>query len=555
MRWSPVIAALCMCGGGTAIAGSILDLQPFARTTSERIESSTGRTGTATLVDINPHVNAWYVLELQWDGGPTIATFHIENPTPRTLRVTLGRRGLLLSNAGRNETCNVWDSGDSELSRARSSNMPYAPVCDSRLLLRNSASGSKTQLEATVEFLRDHVWAGDAIVTFVKKRLMRDAFIERGDVGAASRTPASSAAAPLPAKLDPSAVAANVVPEHLGLNLVDATALSLGQWYDVAKLPGVFVSAIRADAIDAALLRPDRRVNALDAVETMALNYFVAFDLTRFDLGFALGTDHPRLDWSPRVPTVARSGEPGPDGIDSSAPLMRSGMVSPADTPIVAATFTGGFKREHGAFRVGPLAQRNAGSHYGFIEHGATFSRLQPGLATVLVFDDGAVTLKTWSDADAASLPRVEHARQNGVPLIEPDALTGAPAPGTLVNSWGGGNWSGSADENQRTLRAGLCLQRTPTRDFLIYGYFSAATPSAMTRVFQSYACDYAMHLDMNALEHTYLALYTRHDGAFEMQHLIDGMSVVDRSVRGTALPRFVAYPDNRDFFYLLHRQ
>ena len=47
--------------------------------------------------------------------------------------------------------------------------------------------------------------------------------------------------------------------------------------------------------------------------------------------------------------------------------------------------FTGGFKREHGAFRYGDLAQKNHGSHYGFVENGVVFSKLQPGLATIIV--------------------------------------------------------------------------------------------------------------------------------------------------------------------------
>jgi len=313
---------------------------------------------------------------------------------------------------------------------------------------------------------------------------------------------------------------------------------------------------MRPDAIASGILQSDRaHVNSLDAVEAAALDYLVAFDLSQFDLGFALGTDHPRLDWAPRVlDSVRDTAMPGPDGIDSSAPLVRNGTVSPAALAQIAATFTGGFKREHGAFRRGPLSQRNGGSHYGFIEQGAVFSRLQPGLATLLSFNDGSVAMKTWTTEDAALLPRITHARQNGVPLIDSDPVSGNPIAGALVNQWGAGNWSGSADEKQRTLRAGVCMQRNGNHDFLVYGYFSTATPSAMTRVFQSYGCSYAMHLDMNALEHTYLAVYTHDEGKLVMQHLVQGMAVVDRNVRGEAAPRFLAYPDNRDFFYLLRR-
>ncbi len=244
------------------------------------------------------------------------------------------------------------------------------------------------------------------------------------------------------------------------------------------------------------------------------MDYLVAFDLAQFELGFELGTDHPRVDWSGReLPQMHDNELPGPDGIGTSLPFARSGMVSPALAGRTVATFAGGFKREHGAFRYGDLARRNHGSHYGFIEQGAVFSKLQPGLATVYVLDDGSVGMKTWTPGDNILLPRLRHARQNGVALLEygPDGLGGIPGP--LTSQWGAGNWSGSADEKLRTLRAGLCLQATATRRFLIYGYFSTATPSAMVRVFQAYGCRYAMHLDMNALEHTYLALYTRPGG------------------------------------------
>ncbi len=116
----------------------------------------------------------------------------------------------------------------------------------------------------------------------------------------------------------------------------------------------------------------------------------------------------------------------------------------------------------------------------------------------------------------------------------------------------GEGNWSGSADEKLRTLRAGAALQETDGKRFLLYAVFTSATPSAMARVFQAYRCRYAMLLDMNALEHTYLAVYKRLGSKLYVQHLIQGMSEVDRSAQGQYIPRFLGYPDNRDFFYLV---
>lgn len=201
------------------------------------------------------------------------------------------------------------------------------------------------------------------------------------------------------------------------------------------------------------------------------------------------------------------------------------------------------------------MAHRNHGSHYGFIERGVVFSKLQPELATVLVLDDGAVDVRTWTTADNVMLPHVRYARQNGVPLIEYDPVLRMGVPGDQVNLWGPGNWSGSANEDLRTLRAGLCLQESGPRRFLIYGYFSAATPSAMARIFQAYHCRYALHLDMNALEHTYLALYVRRNQQRLVEHLVQGMAAVDRESGNEFAPRFLAFPDDRDFFYVTKRE
>ena len=230
-------------------------------------------------------------------------------------------------------------------------------------------------------------------------------------------------------------------------------------------------------------------------------------------------------------------------------------MVPPTDAARTVAAFAGGFKRDHGAFRSGSLAERNHGSHYGFVEEGVVFSKLQPGLATVFTTVSGEVQMGTWSADDAARMASIRDARQNGVPLIDYDPRRKASVPGALVNAWGEGNWSGSANEDLRTVRAGLCEQDAEGRRFLVFAYFSSASPSAMARVFQAYHCRYAMHLDMNALEHTYFAAYVSQGGRRAVEHLIDGMDVLDRQAGGVLAPRFVGYPDNRDFFYLTRRR
>jgi hypothetical protein len=298
-------------------------------------------------------------------------------------------------------------------------------------------------------------------------------------------------------------------------------------------------------------------LSRLDSVELAELVYLVAFDLNRFDLHYGLGTVHPGVGWSEHIASQMRDKSlPGPDGIGTIAPLVSTGLINPMDAPRTVATFTGGFKREQGAFAYGPLALKNHGSHYGFLENGVIFSTLQPGLSTIYVLDDGWADMKTWAEEDNNFLSKVRYARQNGVPIIMgSDPGTGLSIPGPWVSDWAKGNWSGSVDKKLRTMRAGAALQESKGKRFLIYAFFWSATPSAMARVFQAYHCRYAMLLDMNALVHTYLAIYRRQGSDILVQHLIKGMSEVDISVKGRYIPRFLGYADDRDFFYLTKKE
>jgi hypothetical protein len=538
---------------------TILELQPFRQTHSMAIEGQDARQGNATLIELNPYINTWLLLTLDWGGADRPATYHLQNPHRRGQRIRLAPDGLVVTAGDGTFACALWSDSPSSLEQAGASGLPYAPLCDGRLYLRNPVAGRRTDLERATDFLRDHVWGGDAIVGFVRDHLFRDAYRKEGSAGAAARPAPTHETGPTPALLSGASAGRAVVPEHFGIDVLGASSgqLPLGRWYPARAVPGVYLSVVRPQAIASAILESHAdRASRLDSVEASALDYLVAFDLGKLDLGFALGTEHPRVGWSPRPPEAVRNMTlPGPDGIGTSAPLVTNGMVSPALVERAVATFTGGFKREHGAFKYGDLAGRNRGSHYGFIEEGVTFSKLRPGLATLFVMDDGTVGMKTWSAGDDLPLPGIRYARQNGVALVEPDPATGEPVPGALVPRWGPGNWSGSAAGELRALRAGACLQESEAGRFLIYGWFSTATPSAMARVFQAYGCRYAMLLDMNALEHTYLALYTRAKGEIAVQHLIRGMEEVDKSAGEQMIPRFIGFPDNRDFFYVTRRE
>jgi len=552
-----------------AVSGGVLDLQPLRQQQRLALYGAEGASGSVTLVDLNLRAERWFVLIVRPPSASGVTrSYHLEfDGNPQAMRAA-GRASLqvdegtgtvtLLNDTAR---CQLWSSHENALQAAAATGLPYAPLCADGWYVRNRVAGTYTPIERVSQFLRDHVWQGDRIVNFVREQAFQDAYSQRAVLRAQPpATPLSAALGPTPASVRGPDRALTVDALHLGIDLgVAVNQLAVGGWYAVRDAPGIYVSVMRPASISASILAGDaRHVNRLDPIESDALDYLVGLDLAQFELHFAVGTDEPRVGWSERaLPQWQALKRYGPDGFDSLAPLNGNGMVAPAIVPWVAATFAGGFKREHGAFRYGALAQRDLGSHYGFMQQGVILSSLQPGLATLYSRLDGTVGMRTWTAADNATLlAQLLDARQNGVPLIEYDATRGVSAPGALVNQWGAGNWSGSSEQHLRTVRAGVCQQFAPNgRVFLLFGYFSTATPSAMARVFRAYACRYAMQLDINALEHTYFALYTRQGGRVEVQHLIDGMAVVDRKGGGALAPRFLGFPDDRDFFYLVRRR
>ena len=549
-----------------AVPKTIVELQQFRTATSIRISSDAGTEGVATLVNLNPTINVWYLLEVTWQGASE-SFYHLENLEPRSRRLVLDAKypsGIEIVEGRGRDPCNLFaGASPSPLDQARASQRIYAPLCGSRLYLRNPARGYRTTLEAAADFLRNQVWGGEKVIVLFH-HLLQDTHRETGELhagehpGAATATQTVQPFLPLPALIDAKYSDRMVTPSDLGLALqnTELNGMRPGAWYPASDNPGIYVSLIEPDLIDRAILESyQTRINSLDRVEASALCYLVAFDLDQFDLAYALGTDHPGVAWSDHIQSGMKNVKlPGPDGIGTISPLVSTGLISPENARQTVAAFTGGFKREHGAFKFGDLALKNYGSHYGFLENGVVFSKLQPELATILVPADGSVQMKTWKTEDNRGLGEIRYARQNGVPLVEFDETARATVPGQLVNRWGPGNWSGSEDSKLRTIRSGAALQWSGGKRFLIYAVFSDATPSAMARVFQAYQCRYGMLLDMNALEHTYLAIYRRAGSQVYVDHLISGMSQVEKSGANGPVPRFLAYPDNRDFFYVMRR-
>jgi hypothetical protein len=521
----------------------VVEFQPF------RAElTGTAADGTALrLISLNPYANAWFVLET--GEGRRRARWHLENTAPDLFTVSLGAEGqaITIDSAAGSVACTPWTG---ELDAARRAGLPYMPICEGRLFLRNRGSGSRTMRESVTDFLRSYVPFGEDLITLVKGTLYEDAFLETSIV-----MDAAEAALAVEALGRANLRRSVSMQTQMRMPLIGASGgrLEAGAWYPVENAPGIYASTMQPGMVHPDILNRRGEANALDGVENNADVYLFAYDMSRFELRYETGTDHPAVNWSPR-PSVGRN-LPGPDGFADLEPLQLTGMLNPVLLDRVAGIIAGGFKREHGAWRMGPMASSNQGHHYGFVVHGTVLSRLQPGIATIFTLDDGTVDMRVWRDEDNMLLPRIRFARQNGTPLVQPGP-DGEPRAGEQVRSWMGGNWSGSAEAQLRTLRSGICLREAEGRRFLIYGVFSSATPSGMARTFQSYGCQWAMQLDMNSLDLTYAAVYARQPGqeGFEVLHLDRRMAESDRTDRGRTLGRFVQFSDARDFLYLLRR-
>lgn len=551
----------------------IVEFQPFRGEESVTFSAVGSKFTSATLINLNKNVNGWYVLELTGAEGKKI--LNLENPDSANQIFYLANDfnvGIMIRDRGREFPCPLWQEGLVWNTNDIALNLPYSVGCGGKVFIRNQVEGNKTTKEWFVSWARKNLSFGENIATFVKTSLLQDQYLiapQAGEVsslnGPATFVAASPENGPMPAKVAAGSSGSAVLLDRKGLGIKleqEGDSIVAGQWLRTAAYPGVYVSLItpslaipQADGpIEASVQQPSPKVPpaaGAEKTEGTAGVFQVAFDLQKYRVGFLLGTEHPSVEWSDRILAQAYDKKrAGPDGFSTIQPLVANGAVNPDIAARVVSVFTGGFKRGHGAFRWGDLATRNFGSHYGFIENGVVFSSLQPGLATVAIDNSGNLTIGTWKEEDNEKLGQIRYARQNGVAIIDWDPKLQRVAAGPLVKNWGAGNWSGSIDSRLRSVRAGICLQESAHGKFLIYSYFSGATPESMAKVYLAYGCTYAMHLDMNALEHTYLSLVSGANSEF----LIQDMSVLDKEFEGRKLKRFIDFPDNRDFFYIAPR-
>ena len=210
---------------------TILELQPFRQSHSMAIEGQDARQGSATLIELNPYINAGLLLIFDWGGAGGRASYHLQNPDPQGQRVRLAQDGLVITTAERDFPCRLWTDTPATLQQASASGLPYDPLCDGRLYLRNPVAGRRTDLERVADFLRDQVWGGEAIVGFVRDHVFHDAYREEGSAGAAARPAPTNETGPAPALLSEASAGLAVVPEHLG---IDVMARTRGSWPSAA---------------------------------------------------------------------------------------------------------------------------------------------------------------------------------------------------------------------------------------------------------------------------------------------------------------------------------
>lgn len=150
---------------------SVVELQPYRESRSIGLPGG----GTATLVNLNPNVNAWFLLRLALADDSGTTDYHLESAdTSQRLQLDPGYdSGLVIVSGGQPCACDLWSGGSgSALSQALRSGQSFAPLCGDRLFLRLATRGRRTNKELAADFLRDHVWRGDAITGLVKGRFL-----------------------------------------------------------------------------------------------------------------------------------------------------------------------------------------------------------------------------------------------------------------------------------------------------------------------------------------------------------------------------------------------
>jgi len=552
------LLALSSSASSSNATNAFFQLQKYKEETSVTYKDASIQS--ATLINLNSNINTWYILTLTNTGSRD--TTHNILTVSDNLKLQLNTNApelLITRHSSDTYTCNI----DQEITWVFNSwnkrKSTYIPICNNLLFIVIKQDGFRTMKERGAEVLR---WlagdAGEQVINEVKEHFFLDKYLVKGNTQElATSSEEALHNGPLPRAAIQSRYLNTTIPtNHLGLRTKDSEKrLLAGEWYPLKNFPDVYTSLITPGMVSRDIQASHKdRVNYLDSVEKTATVFLMSFSLNRYTLGWGHGTDHPGVGWSRRARNIKKDNPYGPDGFDTIYPLIPIGHVPPFHLAKTIGTFSAGYQKRHGAFKYGKMSTYNKAHHYGFMENGVMMVSPSESLATVIMYKDGRVELKRWTKEDNKSLPNIRHIRQNGVPLIHRDE-NGQGIPGKLVKQWSRGNWSGSAKKELRAPRGAACLIETPRKNYLVYAFFSSATPSAMARVFQSYGCSFAIHLDLNSPGQAYGSLFrTQGDGSNINIELL--MTTMHAYMGGNrASPRYFVKPDYKDFFYIMKRK
>ncbi len=537
---------------------AFFQLQPYKQGMQATYKE--GPYSSAALINLNSNINTWYVLSLtnRRNMESTYNILAVEDSLK--LRLDPGAPQLLIGPPKNTYRCDIETEIAGRYLQRKREKFSYLPVCNNLLFVVIKQDGFRSMVEKGAEVLR---WlggdAGESIISGVKSTFFKDKYLIKGQTDELSGTKgAGQGVVGLPGAAVSDRYRHTTIPAHsLGLKTANSEkSLLAGQWYPLQNFPGVYASLIMPGMVSHEIQSSHRdRVNGLDGVENSALVYLMAVSMKQYTLGWGHGTDHPGVGWSSRARNIKRDNPYGPDGFNSIDPLVTLGHVPPMYWSRTIGTISGGFQKRHSAFRAGELSLTNKGHHYGFMQDGVMMVSPSNDLATVIIYWNGDVELKRWSEQDRHKLFLMRHIRQNGVPLIHRD-VDGKAIPGKLVKHWGAGNWSGTAEKQLRAPRGGACLIETPQDKFLVYAYFSGITPSGMARVFQSYGCIFAMHLDMNSPGQAYASLFAPNNDDGDLLDIELLMTDMYAYMGGNKKsPRYFIKPDYKDFFYIMKKE
>jgi hypothetical protein len=179
------------------------------------------------------------------------------------------------------------------------------------------------------------------------------------------------------------------------------------------------------------------------------------------------------------------------------------------------------------------LATFNSGFTWrdGFVAGGSTYEPLQSGLATLIVYRDGAVNIVTWNGGPHPG-PAVRDARQNLPLIVDRDRLTSHLSAGP--------EWGATLGNAIRVWRSGIGIDRHGN---LIYAAADYQTVISLAHILVHAGAVRAMELDINAEWPTF-DTYGRTGGREPSKLVPNGQQPADRYL----------VPDDRDFFAVYRR-